>query len=506
MIDTSIYNRVGTGATFGNLATGFKEGAGIRQHLDEREKKRTLGDLFKTNTSDSGELNRQGFSSGMAQAGYGADLPEYQKQWAAQDKAKADARTADLDFQKKRQDYINGGIQSLAADPNLTRDKAMSFIGNLVSQGFMTHDEAAAEARVLQEDPRVLHQQVLQRGIWGLDAKQRLDALTPQISAQNLGGHTQMVDTNALTNPGVVGQTFQRSMTPGEAESARHNRVSEGQAAQRLSMERDAPRGQVFTAADGSAMLIDPRTGTARPITGQDGAQVVGRVPGKTGNGQLPAAALKMQQEDLDAIGTASAINSDLGRVMQQIESGALNLGFKDNWLNRGRNFAGMSNEQSRNLASFEATLERLRNESLRLNKGVQTDGDAQRAWNELLANINDPGVVMQRLAEIQQINERAVQLRQLSIDQMRANYGLEPLDSTAFQNVGARTGGASGSWASPDSGAAAAQPQASWQDAGYASQAQAVSDALQAIHAGADKQAVIQRLEASGITNHEIK
>ena len=100
--------------------------------------------------------------------------------------------------------------------------------------------------------------------------------------------------------------------------------------------------------------------------------------------------------------------------------------------LGSARNTLGISNENSQNLATFKATLEKLRNDSLRLNKGVQTDGDAQRAWDELLANINDTKVVSKRLKEIQGLNERAVTFHQMNLDTLRSNYGAPQIDTTA--------------------------------------------------------------------------
>lgn len=157
---------------------------------------------------------------------------------------------------------------------------------------------------------------------------------------------------------------------------------------------------------------------------------------------KLPTSALKMQQEELDAIGTSSTINADLSAISKQLESGKLKLGLVDNLMGKAKNIVGASDEQSRNLASFQATLEKLRNDSLRLNKGVQTEGDAQRAWNELVANINDPGVVKQRLGEIQKINERAANLRRMNVDNIRANFGVDPMDTTGYSNQPAAVGG----------------------------------------------------------------
>ena len=97
---------------------------------------------------------------------------------------------------------------------------------------------------------------------------------------------------------------------------------------------------------------------------------------------------------------------------------------------------AGLSSDQSRNLASFEANLERLRNESLRLNKGVQTEGDAQRAWNEMVKNLNDPQVVRKRLREIININRRAIDLRKNELDVVRSNFGRRPLQTGNVESV----------------------------------------------------------------------
>ncbi|GHC72591.1 hypothetical protein GCM10007320_08570 [Pseudorhodoferax aquiterrae] len=177
----------------------------------------------------------------------------------------------------------------------------------------------------------------------------------------------------------------------------------------------------------------------------------------KTGDAKpLPSSALKMQQEGLDAIGTASSINADLGAMHKQIAEGKLSFGPISNLVNSARNAAGMSNEESRNLSSFRSNLERLRNESLRLNKGVQTDGDAQRAWNELFENLNDTALVQQRLEEIQRLNNRAVELRKLDIDGVRANYGHPPLDTSAYakQPAAVGQGGPAGRAQAPAAGA----------------------------------------------------
>jgi hypothetical protein len=152
-------------------------------------------------------------------------------------------------------------------------------------------------------------------------------------------------------------------------------------------------------------------------------------------NKPMPPTSLKMQNESLEAISTASNIKTDLSELKNQIESGNLNLGLFSNIANKGLNKAGISTEESRNFATLENTLARLRNDSLRLNKGVQTEGDAVRAWEELINNINDKDLVKKRLEEITRLNDRAVNQHRLNIDTIRSNYGKDPIDTSSYEN-----------------------------------------------------------------------
>lgn len=148
----------------------------------------------------------------------------------------------------------------------------------------------------------------------------------------------------------------------------------------------------------------------------------------------MPAAVQRMEDDDLEALYNTSSTQADMKSFLQQIESGDLQLGPAANVMNRARNATGVDvTPQSMNYASFRAALEKMRNDSLRLNKGVQTEGDAVRAWNELITNINDPKVVSQRLQEIANLNARAMALYGRRIQERRGNYHQEPIDLTQF-------------------------------------------------------------------------
>lgn len=202
---------------------------------------------------------------------------------------------------------------------------------------------------------------------------------------------------------------------------------------------RQPPQPQAPVAVvgpDGNPVLVSPK-------------DAVGKRPfnSKEATAKLPTSALKMQQEELDLIGTASAINADLGAISGQIATGGLDLGPVKNLASQAQNKLGLSDEKSRNFATLNSTLEKLRNDTLRLNKGVQTEGDAQRAWNELISNINDKEVVKQRIDEIQKINKRAADIRKMNVDVIRNNFGVPALDTSGYENQPAAVGKGQAKW-----------------------------------------------------------
>ncbi|MEN6387170.1 MAG: hypothetical protein ABFD79_18480 [Phycisphaerales bacterium] len=150
----------------------------------------------------------------------------------------------------------------------------------------------------------------------------------------------------------------------------------------------------------------------------------------------LPTTALKIQNDAIADLATAEGTQQNLDKFINQIDQGKLDFGLISNAINKARNNLGISTEESANLSSFQSSLEKLRNDSLRLNAGVQTDGDAQRAWNELFQNINDPDLVRQRLEEIKQINARGADLKRLQIDTLRNEYGKDPYDFSQVSNI----------------------------------------------------------------------
>lgn len=149
----------------------------------------------------------------------------------------------------------------------------------------------------------------------------------------------------------------------------------------------------------------------------------------------LPSGALKLQDEAMTSLTSLNALNADIDGLTSMIDSGDLDTGLISRagaWV---RSNANSSTEADRNLSTLDSKLEGLRNGILLMAKGVQTDGDALRAFNEIVKNKNDTALVRQRLQDIKVQNERNATLQQARIDSIRNEYGKEPMDFAAMQN-----------------------------------------------------------------------
>lgn len=332
--------------------------------------------------------------SALQKAGLGKQAMEASKFQTEQQKTQYERGKAITDAMKVAADAVM---------QNPTEQNAISALDEISSRyGIAPNhfDRGKAAIYATRNNPNAIRQLMA-----GLGAK--ADEALGKIENVNLGGSLQTQRTSPVTGETQVLSNQARTQSPDSVASVAQS------GANNAATIAATVRGQ------------DLRAATAAAATGQKNAPK-----------PIPAAALKMQQEGLDAIGTASSINADLDAINKQISEGKLKFGPMSNLVNRGMNASGLSSEESKNFASFQANMEKLRNESLRLNKGVQTDGDAQRAWNELFSNINDTGVVKQRLEEIKRLNDRAVQLRKLDIDNIRVNYGHDPMDTGAYSRV----------------------------------------------------------------------
>lgn len=230
--------------------------------------------------------------------------------------------------------------------------------------------------------------------------------------------------------------------------------------------ERDAALRRELAYTRSGRMVVDPDTGEIVPNT--SGA------PAKP----LPVGALTLQDEITQSLSGAINIAKDASALAQRIRAGEVPLeptGRIEAW---ARNLVGISDPESRAYADYKQYVEKLRNDTLRLNKGVQTEGDAQRALNELVAAGNDPGLAAQAMEKVAQINQRAADLQGIRLNNVRQNYGLPAMDTGELVGQPVVIGGANAQ--TPEN--------------------PAISAARDAITRGASRDAVIKRLQENGI------
>jgi hypothetical protein len=150
---------------------------------------------------------------------------------------------------------------------------------------------------------------------------------------------------------------------------------------------------------------------------------------------QPPAAVVKAEEEDFAAIDTIDQLTPEIGGVLKMFGrtktgefKGPLRIGV-GGAIQSGLGYLGMGeeNEQTRLArAAYDRFVTRYINESLRLNAGVQTEGDAQRAVAEL-GNANSTEAAYDALIELVEINQRARLMKERAISGRRERYGLDP-------------------------------------------------------------------------------
>jgi hypothetical protein len=142
----------------------------------------------------------------------------------------------------------------------------------------------------------------------------------------------------------------------------------------------------------------------------------------------LPPSEAKDENEDIDALNRSSNIIEDVGVTLDLFKSGEFKLSPLLVVKYKAELAAGRSSPGARAFNDMNTTIEKLRNDTLLLNKGMQTEGDAQRALSQLIANKTDQKALIDSLKKIQRINYRAAKERRSSIARRRSRYYKDPL------------------------------------------------------------------------------
>jgi hypothetical protein len=177
-----------------------------------------------------------------------------------------------------------------------------------------------------------------------------------------------------------------------------------------------------------STPTIDPTTGRPVFFPTRPGLPVVDAATGKpvdyvakAAAKPMPATLQKAEEEDFDAGQAAINLANDSQKYLNSISKGTIKFGRLTKAGLATQSFFGSSDPDVVARNEFERFKTTLVNESLRLNKGTQTEGDAIRAAKELQGaeSSADAGKAIQTLRDL---NARRAQDYQKSIVRRRAN------------------------------------------------------------------------------------
>jgi hypothetical protein len=139
----------------------------------------------------------------------------------------------------------------------------------------------------------------------------------------------------------------------------------------------------------------------------------------------IPTTIQKAEDDDYEAGQAAANLANDANRYLNSIKRGNIPFGLRARAFVGASNIVGSDNPEVIARNDFERFKTQLVNESLRLNKGTQTEGDAVRAAKELQGaeSAADAGKAIQVLRDL---NARKAQDLQSSITRRRSNAKLE--------------------------------------------------------------------------------
>jgi len=177
---------------------------------------------------------------------------------------------------------------------------------------------------------------------------------------------------------------------------------------------------QTLSPAEIKAMGLPAGTVAQRGANGK--IDVISKPDQKSG-GQLPVQALRVDLDIEDALGAAQSATAIIAKHAQRLNSRELDLGPMTAAGAAIRTKLGRATKADANYTEFRADLQKMVNDSLRLNKGVQTEGDAERAAKEVMA-ANDNVTAARALKRLSEINRRGIELQQRKRAMLRQNYG----------------------------------------------------------------------------------
>ncbi|MCM0043404.1 MAG: hypothetical protein NBV65_02105 [Burkholderiaceae bacterium] len=182
---------------------------------------------------------------------------------------------------------------------------------------------------------------------------------------------------------------------------------------------------------DKNGRAVFPPMQAGLPAYDATTGQAVPYEPVNKGSGKPPpASVIKAEDEDFEKGQSAIDLANEANDYLKKIGSGRIKFGLYNRLTTPVENFLGATGDDAAARNDFNRFRTRLVNESLRLNKGTQTEGDAERAAKELQSAESQKDAAA-AIAKLRDLNARAAKNSSTNIVRRRKNNNLDDPEQT---------------------------------------------------------------------------
>lgn len=276
MADTSIYRQQSTQPnalqTYGQFLQ--LQGLGNQNKLFQQEfaDRAAMSEAYKAGFDPAtGQMDYNKVQQNLLTGNMGRLIPQAIQGAQEQLNRQLQIDKNSLDLNTSRLNTMNGALSTLLNKPDLSKKDVISKAGEMISQGVMTPQMAANYIAGLPDDPAQIKSSLQQAMVQSLASQERLKALMPAPQMVDTGGSIVPVDMNPMTNPGLTGQRFAKTMSPDTA---------------------SAPTGYLAPGPNGTML---PAIGTRQQFANAANAgNVIQTAPALSAQGLTPAEASEM--------------------------------------------------------------------------------------------------------------------------------------------------------------------------------------------------------------------
>lgn len=222
-LDTSIplqvkapeFNPLQTALQVAQYRMANAQGNALQQQIGANQ---ATSQAIQANTDANGNTDWNAVKSSLAANPAGAyNLPQLTQSLTANQKAGVDLNNSQIDNYKKALGFMTQQFATLdPQDPNFS-GKMLQIGANAVTQGHIDPNMVASTIQQIPQDPAQRTAWFQQKLASMKDAAGQLDSLTPKPTQVDTGGALQYTDTNPITNPAIVGQSFTKTLDPATA-------------------------------------------------------------------------------------------------------------------------------------------------------------------------------------------------------------------------------------------------------------------------------------------------